>query len=455
MSSITFGGLASGLDTKAIISALLAVEARPMRQLSARKKTFQNQRNLFGDLEEKLESLRKKADSIRKSDSVLSFKAELDNENFLSVSAESGANPGVYRIQVDQLATAQVSSSTERTLTGPDEKSFGSGTLTFTVDGNAVDIDLDGEFNSLQDVAGAINGSDELNLNASVLETKSGKYRLVISSKSTGSEQAFTITGDQGMADIAAELSSNTTAANNAKVRIDGIAIERSSNTIGDAIQGVSFSLKKSDAGTTTTTLTVSPDGSATGEKLKEFVDAYNEIVDFVEGQSNVDGDGKASSALFGDSGLRSIRSTLRSIVGSNVTTTGNSAYSMLSQIGITSDRDGRLTLDQTKFDEAVSTDEGAIKKLFSDKTNGIAQRLYDTTDGYLDTVDGFLFTRRKGIDDRIGDIDDQLERMERRLDNKEIQLQNKYANLEVLLGRLQSQGGALGSLQNLNSSRK
>ena len=93
-SGITFGGLASGLDTQAIITALLAVERRPIQALESKKQGLQDQARLFGDLRSNLESLRDAANDIRQSINLLEFKASVDREDFLTASAGSGAIAG-------------------------------------------------------------------------------------------------------------------------------------------------------------------------------------------------------------------------------------------------------------------------------------------------------------------------------------------------------------------------
>jgi flagellar hook-associated protein 2 len=144
---------------------------------------------------------------------------------------------------------------------------------------------------------------------------------------------------------------------------------------------------------------------------------------------------------------LRSIRSSLRSIVGSTFDT-GNVAYSLFVQIGIASDQEGRLTLNRGELEEALETDEDAVRSLFTDSTNGIATRLYNQIDLYTDSVDGLIKTRLDGFDTLIKQADRQIEQGERRLEGIELGLRNQFATLETLMAQLQGQGAALGSLQ-------
>jgi flagellar hook-associated protein 2 len=450
---ISFGGLASGLDTKAIIAALMAVERRPITALEQRKKNIEKQRTLYGDLTTKLEKLRGKADAIRKSSSFLEFKAAVDVETFLAATASTGATAGSYDIRVAALAAAETSTSLGKA--DKDTTTYGGGLLKFTIDGNVKYVTIDSGNNTLQGIANAINASSTTSDDfvASVLDTGSGpnRYKLVVTGRHTGASQAFTVEAedaDPALAALAAEVNANQTqAATDASLTINNVAITRSSNTITDAIAGVTLNLKSADA-SKTTKLVVSTDTSKTAEKIKGFVDAYNDVVDFVMAQSKVDEKGTAQSLLFGDVTLRSIRSQLRSIVGSAVDT-GSNAVNLLVQVGVTSDKDGKLTFNQSKFEEVVGTpaNEPYLKKLFADATLGIAERTYDTIEAWLDTSDGPLQARKNGFATRIKQADDQIQRHERRLEAYEKQLTHKFANLEQMLSRLQSQGSALGAI--------
>ena len=285
-----------------------------------------------------------------------------------------------------------------------------------------------------------------------MLDTGSGAtpFQLVISGTETGADNSFTIaldTGTQGLQDLVDEVTANqVSTAEDAEFTINGIQVFRSGNTVTDAIQGVTLNLKGIDPAETTR-LTVSVDASGTADKVSDFVDAYNEIIDFAEAQSVVDDDGAATNPLFGDSMLRSIRSSLRNIVGSTFDT-GNVAYSLFVQIGIASDQEGRLTLNRGELEEALETDEDAVRSLFTDSTNGIATQLYNQIDLYTDSVDGLIKTRLDGFDTLIKQTDRQIEQGERRLEGIELGLRNQFATLETLMAQLQGQGAALGSLQ-------
>jgi len=270
---------------------------------------------------------------------------------------------------------------------------------------------------------------------------------LVLRGTGVGTAGAFSLTLDNGNAaldTLVTQLNAGGQAATDAVFDLDGVQLVRSSNSVTDAVAGVTLDLRAADA-TKTITVTVSTDGEETSKTVKDFVDAYNKVVDFVAGQNVVGDKGSTSSPLFGDSTLRSIRSTLRSIVGSQVAT-GNDAMALFAQVGITSDRDGKLSFNQSKFEEQLGLDERATTALFAGQGTGIAVRLTAQIDVFTSTTDGLIKTRQDGFDRLIKDTQGRIDQGEQRLVRFQASLEQRFANLESLLGKLQSQGSALSS---------
>lgn len=451
---ISFGGLASGLDTKAIISALVALEERPIRQLETKKTSLTKQKSLFGDLKGLLDKLSSAAKSLKTKADFLTMKAASDNEDVLTVSASSSATPGSYTVDVEKLAKARLLASSGSATANA---SFGGpASLQIDVGGNTHILAINSP--TLDSVAAAINDAG-IGVRAEVVDTNNAqngganRYQLVVRAEEPGLENTFSLTYDDGDAafqSLIADLNANElTAASDAEIRLNGgVTIYRSSNTIGDAIPGVTLDLKSISAANEEVTVTISTDGEATSKDVQAFVDAYNKVVDFFTDQGALDEDGKAKSPIFGDSTIRSIRSNLRTILGGIVGTTGNDAFQMLNQIGIKSDTAGKLTFERTKFEEALAADETAVAAVFGDATNGISTKLMAQIEVYTDSVDGLLKARSDGFDRMVKQTQSRIDQSEDRLERYQESLEKKYANLESLLSRLQSQGSSLGSFQ-------
>ena len=457
---ISFGGLASGLDTKAIISALVAIERRPIAALEKKKTGYTKQKSLFGDLKGLLEKLTTAAKALQKTTDFLARKATSDDEDILTASASSSAAPGTYKVKVLALAQAQVNhSSGSASATA----SFAATEAEFTIDvgGNSHLVSVAGT-PTLQSIADAINAADDANdtgVRAEVLDTGNltnpgQRYQLVVRSTKTGPEGAFTLTPSLPNAstpfeNLIADLQqpANVTAATQSSLQVNGVTVYRSSNQVGDLFAGVTLDLKSAASPAQEVTITVANDAEATTKKVQEFVDAYNKVVDFFTEQNALDAEGKAKTALFGDPTLRSMRSNLRSILGGSVDGTGNQSFQLLSQLGITADTAGKLTLNTGKLEEALAADEDAAAAVFTHATNGIASRLVTQIDVYTDSVDGLLKSRNDTFDRQVKDAQSRIDQAERRLTLYEKQLEAKYANLESLLSRLQSQGSSVGNI--------
>src|SRR5262245_45193050 len=251
---ISFGGLASGLDTKAIISALVAVERRPITALETKKTSLGKQKSLFGDLRGLLDKLTTAAKALAKTTDFLQMKAASDDETIATATASSSATPGTHKFKVLQLATGQVSAST------------GSASPTTSLGSNAavLQIDIGGDTHlitvnpasggtqpnaTLEGIAAAINAEDdntEMGVRAEVVDTGNtanggaNRYQLVVRGTKTGEANAFTISYDSGdtafqnvIQDVAAH---QLVAGADARVEVGGIVVRRASNQVGDLI---------------------------------------------------------------------------------------------------------------------------------------------------------------------------------------------------------------------------
>ncbi|MBZ0154556.1 MAG: flagellar filament capping protein FliD, partial [Planctomycetes bacterium] len=329
--------MASGLDTKSIITALVAVERRPIDALTTKKGSLTKQKTLMTDLRGLLDKLTTAAKSLKTTTDFLKMKAASDDETVLTASASSSATPGSYTVSVEKLARAQINWSSGSA--SPTASLGANATFMLTVGGepHLISVGSPTQPVTLESIAAAINDYDDLNeigMQAEVVNTgaASNPYQLVIRSTTTGTEGAFTLEVDEGSTAfeaLFAELNqaANKTSAQNAELKINGgITIQRSSNEISDLFAGITLDLKSAKPGTDVT-VTVSTDAEATSKKVQDFVDAYNKVVEFIANQNVLDADGKAKNPLFGDSTLRSLRTSLRGVVGSVVNDSENEAY--------------------------------------------------------------------------------------------------------------------------------
>jgi flagellar hook-associated protein 2 len=442
MAAIAFNGLASGLDTKSIISALVGVERIPLLRVQSQNDDYQSKSRVIDQLSSALSSLESAAESLGNTGDFLSYKGTVANDSIASVTTSGDSVPGSYSLEVSSLAHAQRTYS--NTVADADAAlSTSDQTLTLTIAGQATQIDI-AAGTSLRGVAAAINASGA---GASAgLMFDGSNYRLQVVGDDTGAANAITF-ADSGLG-LGLSTASNTfQAATDASLSIDGIPITSASNLVDGVLPGTTLELKSTT--TTATTVGIAPDPSGVKDKLQKFVDAYNAVADLIGKQS---GEGKGEETLNGDSTVRMIEQGLQRLISSPIpglVGPGGSTL-QLTDLGIQTQRDGTLTLDSGDLDDALAHDFGRAASYFSgDGTHpGISSLLGDLIDGYVDT-DGLLTTRKKGIADLIAQNDKRMDELQAYLDRYEESLNEKYSLLESTMSELNSQSSYLARFMN------
>jgi flagellar hook-associated protein 2 len=210
--------------------------------------------------------------------------------------------------------------------------------------------------------------------------------------------------------------------------------VTRASNTVADVVEGVTFELSQETA--SEVQVTVSADTSAMVDEVQSFVDAYNSAVSEMQGQVQEGG------RLRGDSLLIATRSRLRLAI-SNPVEGMTSQYDRLSAIGITTEQDGTLVVDEAKLQEVYEADPQALEQVFFDESDGIKARVEGMLDPYLETA-GVLDTREDYLQGEIGRVQDQMERLQDRLEMRRESLYREFTAMERMVSNLQNQGNAL-----------
>lgn len=358
--TISFDGLATGINTTETVDKLIEVESRPKILKEAEKARLENQLSAWQEVNTKLLDLRTQAQEIWKASTWTTLSATSSNENILTATASSDAQPGTYTIEVSQLARAhQISTGGYAS----DLDTVGTGTLNVTVGAKSVDITVDASNNTLRGLADAINQAD-VGATASVIYDGS-QYRLLVTSDQTGTANTVSLTATgftlttstvQDAQDASIKFGSGTGA----------ITITSSSNQVEDVIPGVTLNLVNASPGTQVT-VSMSRDTSGVEEKIQAFVDAYNTAMEFIGEQFKFDPQKNQGGILMGDRTLLTIQTRIQSMIASPVATGGD--ITSLRSIGLKLDDDGVLSFDTAKFQEAVAQDPEAVKNLF--RTSG------------------------------------------------------------------------------------
>ena len=430
--SITFGGLATGLDTESIITELMKIERIPIDRLEKDQAYYKNRLDAFSQLDGKLKGFLEKTEAIDTRLELNSPTVKSSSEEYLSATADSKAQLGSYQLTVIDLAQQQKDVS--QGYVDKAALTFGTGSLNLTVAGVSTAITIDATNNSLEGIAQAINDAG-LGASAAIInDGTSEPYRLVLTGDSASNAFSLDASGLGGGTDVNPTMS-NTQVAQQAHILLDGIDVYSDSNSIDSSVPGLSIELLKADS-LATTTLNVSTDNEATTEKIKEFVASYNEIITFI-GEQKETGWGN-------DSAFRSIKRGLQNLL---VTPQGGGgAYTSLAQIGFETQRDGSITLNSSTLSSALTDDYDAVLSLFSgaDGAEGISTKFATYLDTMTDSVNGLYVGRKETTDSNVRRIDQRIMNMEARLEQKEKTLRAQFSAMEELVNGLNAQGGYL-----------
>jgi flagellar hook-associated protein 2 len=212
----------------------------------------------------------------------------------------------------------------------------------------------------LSGVRDAINNSGAGVTATIINDGSSTPYRLMITADDTGTANSFTVTSS--LSGGQAPTFQQTQAAADAQFTVNGVGITKSSNIISDVISGVTFTLK--DVSTTPVTLQATRDTDSIVAALNEFITAYNAVNSFINDQFTYNSETETAGDLAGDPTLRRVQSKLQNPLLQSV----NNQYTNLSvagQAGLEFNRDGSLTLNETKLRGALNTNFTAVAALF------------------------------------------------------------------------------------------
>ncbi len=431
--SITFGGLATGIDTSSIITELMKIERFPIDRLEKDQAYYKNRLTAFSEMDGKLKSFLEKAEGIDTRIELNSPSVNSSSEDFVSVTADSNSQLGSYQLTVLDLAQQQKDVS--QGYADKAALTLGTGSISLTVAGVPTAITIDTTNNSLEGIAAAINDA-ELGVSAAIINdgTATEPYRLVLTGNSVSDSFSLDTSG-LSSGSVAIPTMSNTQVAQQAHILLDGIDVYSDSNSVDSAVPGLSIELLKADA-QSTTTVNISTDKEATTEKIKEFVNSYNEIITFIGDQKE--------TGWGSDSAFRSIKRHLQSLL---VTPQGGGgAYSSLSQIGFETQRDGTITINSSTLSSALTDEYDAVLGLFAgvDGNEGISAKFATYLDTMTDSVDGLYAGRKVTTDSNTRRIDQRILNMEARLVQREEVLRAQFSAMEGLVSGLNAQGSYL-----------
>ncbi len=447
---ISVPGIGSGLDINSIVAGLVAAEGNAKTLLLATKGAdLEAEISAFGGLKSVLSTgIAPPLTFLKTASNFESITLTSADETVFTAAASSGSVvPGVSGIKVVNLAEADKLMTGNLPVFATEDAVVGTGILTISVGASSFNVTIDSSNDTLAEIRSAINNAtDNTGVSATIINVDDGasgtEAKLVLSSDDTGTANAITVTVDDddltdadnsglSVFDSATQLTV-LNAAENAEIEIDGQTVYSASNTIVDAIDGVTITALKEDAGVYN--LTVATNTDIIKSNVELFVTNYNSLITYMNTVTAFDADAGTVGVLLGDSTVRSLSNQIRTKV--NETVTGISGqYTTLVDLGITSKSDGTMEIDATKLDTALTTNMDDVTELFS-STNGVATKLDSIVNEYTKS-DGLLDTKTSGLNDSVDDINADLADLDLSLTALEERLFAQFSALDILMTQL------------------
>jgi flagellar hook-associated protein 2 len=390
-------GLSAGgtyLDINTIVTQLMSVERAPLTAIEKKQSTTQTKVSAYGTVKSALSSFQTAASNLSSLSSFQKVSATSSGTGIV-VSANANAAAGSYNIEVKQLAQAQKLATQGQSSS---QEAIGSGTITFdfgtitngtknsdgkysgatftSSGGDLKTVKVDPSNTSLSGIRDAINNA-KIGVSATIVnDGGTTPFRLVLTDSATGKAGSMKIStsGDPALGsllnhnpeDADGQALSETKTAQDAIFTVDGLTVSKSTNTVTDAIDGVTLNLKTTtDAASGGVTIDVASDIAAMAASVNQFVTSYNQLNKTLRDITAYNPDTKVAAALNGDATIRGIQSQIRSVMATPISN-GKSLLTSLSQVGVKLQSGGVLAANATKLNEALTSDAKGVAGLFA-----------------------------------------------------------------------------------------
>jgi flagellar hook-associated protein 2 len=443
VASNTSSGATGGsvINVSSLVSQLVAATEAPQQtQIANQTSAVTANISALGTLQSALSTFQQSLSSLSTPSAFNSETANSSDATAFTATANANAVSGNYGVTIANLAGAQQLLSAP--FTGGSSATVGTGTLSLSLAGASFSVAIDSTDHTLSGIAAAINGaSGNPGISATVIQGTDGAH-LLLSSTQTGATNTFTVTETDGGNALAALTygTGNTAnytqqaAAQDASFSVAGVAYTSPSNTVSDALSGVTLDLLAPTATGSNAALTVANDTSSVASNIQGFVTAYNTLQTALSGLGDYNSSSGTAGPLLGNPVLTGIESQIQRVLYSFV---GNSAYNSLASIGITTNSDGSLALSSATLQTALSSNFSAVSQLFSG-SNGVAAQLNSqiTADlgagGSIPSYGQTLTSQENALTTQSNTLNTQMAALT-------ASLTQQYATLNTLLSSLQS----------------
>lgn len=464
MATTSFSGVGSGIDFSVIRDAILDQRTRPVTQMQSKVSEFNSRIDSLKQLNTALAALTTASEALINRDLGNGRSASSTDSSIITASASSSANIGSFDVVVGRLASNLAQASRSFSSTTSAVLAGGATTATFELrKGGAATgtvITIDSQNNTLEGLRDAINAANA-GVTASIVDVNGDGTgnQLVLNSKDTGAvgrvELAET-TATGTLADLNIR-SLNPPDADMAKLdaqlTINGLSITRSTNTVSDAVAGVTLNLKK--AGSTSVSVTQSTDIE---NKLRGFITAYNTIQEAIANQYKKDSKDRPTGVLAGDSTMRNVQRQLRDAT-SSLSLANGGAFTALTDLGITKDENGNLVLNSATFNEKLKTNPDDVKALLfgaADAQEGLFEKINTVSKSLSDSITGSVQNAITGYQSTVTGLNARISDRLAALQQLKATLTKRFSVADAAIGQLNGQGTALGNIiTSLNNANK
>ncbi|SDN86614.1 flagellar hook-associated protein 2 [Halomonas shengliensis] len=445
MASISSLGIGSGLDLNGLLDQLRDAERGKLEPIAAQQQQQESRISALGSLQSAMTQFDDSVANLQNASLYESLSASGGGET-LSTSVDASAQPGNYNVEVNGLATAGTLAS-QRIVAEPDQAlTDAERTLTLEFanapegEPTSVDVTVAGG-STLGDIRDAINAKEGVGVTASVINDGEGS-RLALMSSETG--EAASVTGmtfetDFFVTDPAVTVSDPADAVEgvidnggqDAALSINGIAITSATNQVEEAIQGVTLDLQAEGSAT----LSVEQDTLKVREAVSGFVSSFNELKGTIGELTAYDAETGQAGELNGDRTVRTVESRLRSVLSGGVP---GGEIGMLSEVGISLQRDGTLELDEDALSEQVSGNMAALGEFFAggEATTGMAGRVGEALGQMLDDS-GLVSRSIEGAEGRLERLGERYARMEQGVERTIDRYRTQFGQLDGMIAQM------------------
>lgn len=433
MAAITSLGIGSGLDLNGLLDQLKEAEQAKLEPIAQQIQSEDTKISAYGQLKSALEQFQNSAQALNDGSSFESLTTNVEGSAVGAVSSNE-AQPGQYEVQVGQLATAS-SLVTERLETADESIVTGEQSLTFTLADGAMDPITIADGSSLEDMRDAINQQSDGRLSASIINDGEG-YRLAVNSTETGADASIQSTNFSGIlaGDVQTTDAQVVQAGQDAEFNVNGIDIVSPTNQVEGAIQGITLNLSEAGA---TSTVSVEQDSEAIREQVTAFVDDFNTLKDTITSLTAFDEETGQAAGLNADATTRAVERELRQTISSVV---GGDGFSVLSDIGISLQVDGKLEIDEDKLDSIVANQPDQLASFFAgdSEEGGMAGQIASSLESLVGTG-GRLESAVDSSESRFASLEDRYAKTESRIEQTVERYRTQFQAMDSMVAQMNS----------------